>query len=225
MLREASLLALSLVIIFVISGCQSPSESATANKGSGSTTSRRSSVPAGKATGVLVSSPPAVEWKARRRPRASPPKIVPTIFEKKVPGTQKCKCVNVNSVVKAQPKTMRRLNGAVRSGEFIGFAFDKAVNPPPEVNPLWTKIPWSPLHTQKMPGLKLRAIPLDGSGKVRTNYHGVAYSTGVTSRRSEKASKTRFYPGTIKFSDGGRWRLIVASGFDWGCFDLRLPEK
>lgn len=182
-------------------------------------------MPAGKATGVLVSSPPAVEREARRHPKAPAPKIVGTIFEKKVPGTQKRECVNVNTVVKAQPKAMRRLTGAVRSGEFIGFAFDKAVNPPPDVNPLWTKIPWSPLHTQKMPGLKLKAIPLDGSGEVRTNYHGVAYSTGATSPRSEKAIKTRFYPGTIKFSDGGRWRLIVISGSDWGCFDLRLPKK
>lgn len=82
---------------------------------------------------------------------------------------------------------------------------------PENENKLW----FAPLHTEEMPGLTIRAIPLARPEKARTiEYRHVAWTT---------SDGDPFYPGEIRLPEAGIWRLIATSGPDWGCFEMTLP--
>lgn len=208
-MKTKIILVLLVLLLMTAPGCQGSSE--VARSSSPGQTSPKSSGPSNARR--FVTNSPAAEQEAQNHPKAPPPKIISTIFKKDVPGTAKRKCVNVNSVVEAHPKAMRQLGGAIRSGEFVAGNFALALSPPLDVNPLKVKIWWAPLHTQRMPGLKVEATPLKGSGKVRIKHAVASNQMGS------------FYPSGLRFSKPGTWRLIVTSGPDWGCFDLTLSDS
>jgi hypothetical protein len=146
-----------------------------------------------------------VEIRAGSYPKAPPPREAPSIFTRDVPGTSGRTCVNVNRNLDAMGR-----DGALRSGEFVAGPFGSYTIhwTPYNEGKLW----WAPLHTDRMPGVRVEAILLD-EPSVRRSYE---FSTvGFT--------EDAFYPSGTLLPKSGTWRLFVTSGPDWGCFELTLP--
>jgi hypothetical protein len=159
-----------------------------------------------------------VEREAQSYPQAPPPKELPANFEQEHPGSSERECVYVNPLLDEVGR-----DGAIRSGQIVAGPFGHFVrgwNPYIE-NKLWI----APLHTGGMPGATIQRVPLDGQrGMSAVRYEQVAWTAEAASQESAEARSTRFYPGGLKLPEAGRWRLVVTSGPDWGCFELTLSE-
>lgn len=153
---------------------------------------------------------------ARKPPEAEPPETLPATFVEEPPGTAERECVRVNRLL---GETVR--NGAVRSGEIVAGPFQHFVRGwhPRIENKLWV----APLHTSRMPGATIERIPLDGQPSVAAvGYEDVAWFAEEAPPNSDKARSTSFYPGGLRLPEPGRWRLVVTSGPDWGCFEVEV---
>jgi hypothetical protein len=159
-----------------------------------------------------------VEREAQSYPQAPPPKELPANFKQEHPGSPKRECVYVNPLLDELGR-----DGAIRSGQVVAGPFGHFVrgwNPYIE-NKLWV----APLHTSRMPGATIERVPLDGQREVSAvRYEQVAWGAEDALRGSREARSTRFYPGGLRLPEAGRWRLVVTSGPDWGCFELTLSE-
>ena len=160
-----------------------------------------------------------IQREAQSHPEALPPENLPSNFEEAVPGTAERKCVEVNQLLEETGR-----DGAIRSGEQVAGTFPHFIRSwtPHNENKLW----FAPLHTQRMPGLKIRAIPLADPDKARLIlYEDVAWGAEDAPPDSREAIETRFYPGSLRLPEAGKWRLVAVSGPDWGCFELTLPDE
>ena len=160
-----------------------------------------------------------IQREAQSRPEAPPPEYLPSNFEEGVPGTAERRCVDVNRLLEETGR-----DGAIRSGELVAGSFPHFIRSwtPHNENKLW----FAPMHTERMQGLKIRAIPLAHLDEARLIlYEDVAWGAEDAPPDSRKAIDTRFYPGSLRLPEAGKWRLVAASGPDWGCFELTLPDE
>lgn len=149
-----------------------------------------------------LSQPFNVEEDARTYPSAPPPQNLSPIFGRNTPGTEKRTCVNADNYE------------WVRSGEFIAGPFFKRRWQPgvQDARERLAKIYWYPLHTDQLSQLTVNVVRRDDSTLVkRSNTSNVSSDQGGS-----------FYYGAVTVPSAGRWRLVVTSGPDWGCFDLAL---
>jgi hypothetical protein len=158
----------------------------------------------------------AAEAEARTYPRADPDGTTAASFSA-VPGSPARTCVDVGpflaSTADQNLPTPGGTGGAagIRSGEFVAGPFGNFVaqeSRARQEDKLW----WVPLHRRAMPGLTVRAVPLDEPAD------GQIFTVNLVAWNADG----QFYPSGIALPQAGRWMLIATSGPDWGCFVLRL---
>ena len=136
---------------------------------------------------------------------AATPNRTSSVFEHSVRGTSKRECVEVP----------RRTD--VRSGEFVARV--EHVYTDESTGKRYAKIPWSRLHLSEeyfanegnVAAMTVRVAPLEAPSKIKTR------------KLSETAGNAsgEFYTSGTPLPGKGPWRMIVTSGPDWGCFDLK----
>jgi hypothetical protein len=149
----------------------------------------------------------AAEDRAGEYPSAEPPRRVFPIFRRDLPGTSRRECVEVSPGERA------------RSGEFVA-SVEYLYRDDSESGRRSAKIAWSPLHLREeylanggeTSGMEIRAASLEEPGRIVT--HEITRTAG-------NSGTGAFYPSGTPLPGEGPWRLVVTSGPDWGCFDLK----
>ena len=204
-MRPVLFLTFLILASLIVLGCESSSANSGGKEHSSGEGSQQQPKPtvgsARKAPDETVSATQSAE----SHPQAPPPKNPSSLFTNDVPGAAGHTCVKVNSLFGATGRS-----GAIRSGDFVAGNFPLYVrewSPNTENTKIW----WQPLHTDKMPGLTVRATLLDNPSISRTyRFSRVGYAGDA------------FYPSHDPLPRSGTWRLVATAGPDWGCFEVEV---